>query len=292
MMRLSQFRWVPRAGAKEAAYKMLQPAVRFPIEIDLPPCTTQQRDVELSESQAKAYRTLKRDCVLAYGEGKLVAAVNEAVLRIKLLQISCGAVYGPDRDVLELDAAPRLRVVKEIVEETERKVVIFAPLTSVISMLNRYLAAYKRAVIIGETTLRQRKEILDAFGRPDSDPRILIADPGTMAHGINDLVTASVTIWYAPVDRSETYQQANKRMDRPGQTAHTTIVQIAATSAEREMYKRLEHNQNMQGVMLKMFEEVDNEHSGGHRAVRQNPGPHQGPGDGARGGDQALQAGA
>jgi SNF2 family DNA or RNA helicase len=79
---------------------------------------------------------------------------------------------------------------------------------------------------------------------------VLIVDPGTVAHGINDLVTASVVIWYAPTDRSELYDQLNKRVDRPGQRVPTTIVQIVATQIEEEIFDRLDNQQAMQGLIL------------------------------------------
>src|SRR6266516_1730875 len=45
---------------------------------------------------------------------------------------------------------------------------------------------------------------------------------------------------------------APKRIDRPGQTKTTTIVQLAATPVEREIYRRLEANETMQGLVLQM----------------------------------------
>jgi hypothetical protein len=34
--------------------------------------------------------------------------------------------------------------------------------------------------------------------------------------------------WYAPIDKAETYQQANARIHRPGQSYPTTVVQLAS----------------------------------------------------------------
>src|SRR5258707_902844 len=81
MMRFNQFVWKPRSGAHGEVHRLLQPSVRFAISdcIDLPPCTTQAREVELSPAQAKAYKELKRDYVLMTRSGP-VTAQNEAVL--------------------------------------------------------------------------------------------------------------------------------------------------------------------------------------------------------------------
>jgi SNF2 family DNA or RNA helicase len=250
MMKVSMYKWIPKAGAHAEAHKLLQPAVRFAISdcIDLPPCTVQARDVELSPEQAKAYKEMKRDLVLVAARGPITAA-NEAALRLKLLQIACGAVYGPDREIHHVDAAPRIKALREIMEQCNEKIIIFAPFTSVVHMLHRELKKdYSVEVINGEVPAKQRNEIFSAFMERTS-PRVLVADPGTMSHGLT-LTAASAIIWYAPTDRTETYLQANKRIDRPGQVHATTIVQLAATPVEREIYRRLENNEQMQGLIL------------------------------------------
>jgi SNF2 family DNA or RNA helicase len=251
MWRVTQFKWLPKAGAHTEARKLLSPAIRFSIEdcVDLPPCTTQMRDVEFSPEQAKAYKEMQRDLRIQIGT-KTISAVNEAVLRWKLIQISCGALYGADRDVHRVDAGPRIAALREVLEQCNEKVIIMAPLTSVVNLLNKELTEYTRVVVNGEVSHKTRSEIFRAF-QQDENPRLLIADPGTMAHGLT-LTAASTIIWYAPTDKTEIYLQANKRIDRPGQTKNTTVVQLASTPTEREIFHRLERNESMQGVVLKM----------------------------------------
>mgnify|MGYP003330237197 CR=1 FL=1 len=63
--------------------------------------------------------------MLISAAGTTITAVNAAVNLSKLLQISCGAVYSDTKEVVEFDAAPRLGVLEEILEETNRKVIVF-----------------------------------------------------------------------------------------------------------------------------------------------------------------------
>lgn len=252
MMKVSMYKWVPKTGAHAEAHKLLQPAVRFAIGdcVDLPPCTVQARDVELSSAQATAYKAMKRDLQIMAAKGPITAQ-NEAVLRLKLLQISCGAIYGADREIHHVDAAPRIKALREIMEQCNEKIIIFAPFTSVVHMLHRELKKdYSVEVINGEVPASARNRIFSAF-MDELHPRVLVADPGTMSHGLT-LTAASTIVWYAPTDRTETYLQANKRIDRPGQTKATTIVQLAATPVEREVYRRLEANETMQGLVLQL----------------------------------------
>lgn len=254
MVKLTQFKWVPKAGAMAEARRLLRPAVRFAIEdcIDLPPCTTQQRDVPFSPAQKAAYDTLKKDLRLTLGTGKPITAVNEAVLRMKLIQISCGAIYGQDREINLVDAKPRLAALREVLAETDDKVIVFAPLTSVLHMLHKELKHEVACEVInGEVSQKTRSALFSAFQQKAAAPRVLLADPGTMAHGLT-LTAATVIVWYAPTEKTELYLQANKRIDRPGQTKATTIVQLASTAAEREIYRRLAANETLQGSLMSM----------------------------------------
>ncbi len=253
MYQVSQFQWVPRVGAHEEAHKLLQPSIRYEMRecTDVPPCTEQMRDVELSAEQAKLYKELKRDLTLQLEKG-VVTAVNQAALRLKLIQISCGALYDSDHHVTRVDCSPRLAVLREVIEEAARKVIIFTPLTSIVHMLYGELKEYSRAMINGEVPPKARDEIFRCF-QTERDPQLLIADPSTMSHGL-DLFAASVVVWYGATDRTELYLQANRRIDRPGQSVPTTIVQLAATAVEREIFRRCATNTSMQGAILELVE--------------------------------------
>ena len=258
MMRVSQFKWVPRSNSAAIVRQALSPAIRYSRAecVDLPECVVETRDVDLSPTQERAYRELKKDLQVTLAGGKVVTAVNEAVLRLKLIQIAAGAVYGPDHEVHKTDCGPRLKVLKEVIDEAGAKVLIFAPLTSVVHLLHHELKAeygeHSVALVYGGTSKGHRDDVFRRFEQ-DAEPRIIVADPGTMAHGLT-LVAADTTVWWAPHDRLEIYQQANARMNRPGQTRKMLVVRLASTPVEREIYRRLAAAESLQGVVLKLVE--------------------------------------
>lgn len=258
MFQITQFKWVPKTQASEIVKQALTPAVRFSREecIDLPECVVETRDVELSLTQDKAYKELKRDLQVQLKTGQ-VTAMNEAGLRIKLLQICSGAVYGPNQEIHRTDAAPRLSVLKEIIDEAGAKIIVFASFTSVVDMITSQLRdAYGSdavAKIYGDTGQAARSEIFRRF-ESEASPKIIVADPGTMSHGLT-LVAANTIVWWSPTDRLETYQQANARINRPGQKNRMLIARLAGTPIELEIYKRLEEKSSLQGVILKLAEE-------------------------------------
>jgi SNF2 family DNA or RNA helicase len=116
-------------------------------------------------------------------------------------------------------------------------------------MLSKELSKhYTCEIVNGSTSQADRSRIFQAFQDGD-EPRILIADPGTMAHGL-DLWRAQTVVWYGPTDKTELYLQANKRAHRPGQKYPVTVVQLVSNKLEQEIYKRLETNTSLQGAML------------------------------------------
>ena len=112
-------------------------------------------------------------------------------------------------------------------------------------------AGWSREIVNGNTAQKERSRIFQAF-QDEPDPRILVADPGTMAHGLN-LYAAQTVVWYGPTDKTELYLQACKRAHRPGQVHPVTVVQLVSNPLEREIYRRLETNTSLQGVLLNMI---------------------------------------
>lgn len=121
-------------------------------------------------------------------------------------------------------------------------------------MLSEELSDYSLGIVRGSSdggpSDKERNQTLSDFMAKEK-PRVLIAHPRTMAHGLT-LTQASTVIWFGPIDSTELYLQANKRIDRPGQTKATTIVQLTSTSVETEIYRRLESNETLQGALLKL----------------------------------------
>ena len=256
MRQISPFKWVARDNANDVVKEWMQPAIRFSLDdcTDLPPQTFMNRDVEMSDEQKKAYKEMlsKLKTEVAGGE---VLAVSEAVKANKLVQIACGMAYAADGSTISIPCNHRIEVLKETIEESEGKVIVFVPLTAVLEHVVEQLKHHwDVAVVHGETPKNQRDEIFDSFQKR-LDPHVIVANPGTMSHGLT-LTAATTIIWYAPVHSNDTYEQACARVRRPGQTRTTVIVHIAASEVERRIYERLKTKQKMQGLLLDMMKDV------------------------------------
>jgi SNF2 family DNA or RNA helicase len=224
-------------------HKVLQPAIRFEKSqcIDLPDVTYVERDAPLTPQQLKYYRLLKKQMMIS-ADGENISAVNAATAINKLLQISGGAVYTDNREVVEFDVSNRLKVILEVVEEASHKCLIFVPFTHTIELLSEYLTKnnIKSDIINGQVSVNKRHEIIQRFQTED-DPQVLIIQPQAASHGLT-LTAANVIIWYAPVTSVETYLQANARINRPGQKNPMTIVHIKGSEVESRLYSMLQNN--------------------------------------------------
>jgi SNF2 family DNA or RNA helicase len=255
MRQLTQFKWAARPEANDVIYQMMQPAIRFSLDdcTDLPEQMFITREVEMTPEQKKAYKDMMSKLATEYAGGQILA-VNEAIKANKLIQIACGVAYGTDGVEVVIPSKPRMDVLKEIIAESEGKVIVFVPLTGALeSVATELRKDWAVEVVHGGTSKNERDQIFSNFQR-GFDPRVLVANAATMSHGLT-LTAATTIVWYAPVHSNEIYEQACARVRRPGQTKTTVIVHIAGTDVERRVYKRLQDKQSMQGLLLEMMEE-------------------------------------
>ena len=255
MMKIGQWKWIPRPESIEIVKMTLYPAVRYSRDecFDLPDTVYQTRKIELTNEQKKHNAKMLRHFVTELSVDETITAVNEAVKMQKLVQISCGVVYGDDGRHIELNCTPRVNVVKEIIEEVGGKVIVFVPLTGTLRMLEKELSkTWSVAIVNGEVSSAKRNVIFHNFQEQD-DPHVLIAHPATMAHGLT-LTSASTIIWYGPVTSNEQYIQANGRIERIGKKHVSNIIHIEATDLEYRMYERLKNKQKLQGLLLDLIQ--------------------------------------
>ena len=173
-----------------------------------------------------------------------------------LIVHNCGSTYGDDKEILFVDAKPRLEVTHEIIEEAGAKVIVFVPFVSAVHLVAKYLRDKGITVecIYGEVSKTERDRIFTAFQK-SSEPRVIVAQPAAMSHGLT-LTAANTIIWYAPITSNDTFVQANGRVTRPGQKNKQLIVMLEGTDIERKYYSRLQHKQKVQGALLDAIKEA------------------------------------
>ena len=256
MNKITMFKWAPKANANELVFNALQPAVRFTKEqcLDLPPVVTVTREAPMTPQQNKYYKLLKEQMMVS-AAGQTISAVNAGVAVNKLLQISCGAAYTDDKEVVEFDAGPRLAVLDEILEETSRKVIIFAMFRSSIETIVTHLRKQGFGVdqIHGDVSATKRGNIINDF-QTQPTIRVLVMQPQATAHGIT-LTAADTVVFFGPLMSVEMYTQCIARADRKGQDSEkVTVVHIESSPIERRMFKAMQGKVSDHSLLVGMFD--------------------------------------
>jgi SNF2 family DNA or RNA helicase len=259
MQKVTTFKWMSRPDALETCRKVLQPSIRFSLDEckDLPDTNFVGRKTTLTKQQEKAFKEMKDQAVTVFSGGEVTAA-NTAVMLSKLLQISCGVVYGEDA-TLVIDASERYNTLTELLTEIGDKAIIFVPLKGVQVWLQQKLTAdgFDVAMVNGDTSKKDRDQIFNDFQHTDR-PQILLAHPKVAAHGLT-LTRAKDIIWFAPIYSLEMYEQANARIRRLTTTGKTSVWHIWATSFEAELYRRLRAKKNTLAEFLNLVQGINSD---------------------------------
>ena len=208
------YEWIPKEGAEEAIYKKLEGlciSMDSKDHLDLPDRLFIPQEVELPQEARGMYQTMRRDMLLPFKDGDVDAA-TAAILSNKLLQMAGGAVYDENGKVQTIHEA-KLEKMDQLIEEANgQQVLVFYNYTH---ERDRLKARYPYAVEIKDDGAIDK---WDAGQAP-----ILLANPASAGHGLNLQFGGHIIIWYSPTWNYEFYDQANKRLHRPGQTETVLI---------------------------------------------------------------------
>ena len=257
MVKITQFKWVPKDSAVDVVFNALQPAIRFTKDecLDLPDMVYVKREVEMTRQQKKYYQQLKEKMTMQ-AAGEQITAPNAAVNMNKLLQISCGAIYTDNGETLEFDIKHRYKVLKEVINESSKKVLVFVPFKHAIDLLIGRLTKDKitTEVIRGDVSAPKRTDIFKRFQTMD-DPQVLVVQPQAAAHGVT-LTAANTVVWWGPTSSLETYSQANARVHRSGQNHKYTVVQLQSSAVEKRIYSLLDNRINIHTKIVDLYKDL------------------------------------
>jgi superfamily II DNA or RNA helicase len=199
----------PKEGAEAEAYDRISDicmSIKKDDVLSLPGQIYEDIEITPPPSLLKSYKQFERDRVLECldEEGEIVAG-SAAALTNKLLQFANGAIYDMEGKAHEIHAL-KLDALEELLEEAGGDNVLL-------------LYAYKHDA----ERIRQRiacreldtPEDMDAWNRGEIP--VALAHPASIGHGLNLQDGGHIIVWYGLTWSLELYQQANERLNRPGQ---------------------------------------------------------------------------
>ena len=259
MYQVSKFKWMPKSDSRSVVFEALQPAIRYEKAqcLDLPEVTYQTRIVPLSAQATKYYKELVKEMQIQ-AAGETISTVNAAAALSRLLQLSGGAVYTDDSNIVEFDVSPRLNVLQEVLDEAAHKVLVFIPYRHTLSLVKKYLDSngVSAEVINGDVSANERASVFKQF-QTMPNPKVLLIQPQAASHGVT-LTKADTIVFWSPVMSVETYLQCVARIDRVGQQNKMTVIHLQGSEVERRMYTMLQNKVDMHEKLVDLFiEEVE-----------------------------------
>lgn len=199
----------PREGAEDEVYKKLSDicmSIRKEDVLSLPGQVYEDVLLDAPSALLKKYKQFERDKVMECldADGEIVAG-TAAALTNKLLQFANGAIYDMDGEVHHIHDI-KLDALEEMIEAAGGDPVLV-------------LYAYKHDLTRIGQRIQYRElnkpEDIDAWNRGEIP--VALAHPASIGHGLNLQEGGHITIWFGLPWSLELYQQANERLNRPGQ---------------------------------------------------------------------------
>ena len=174
-----------------------------------------------------------------------VVAVNPAVLAGKLAQMANGAVYD-DQKVVHPIHEGKLDALAEIVEQGE-------PVLCFISYVHDWDRIKER---FPEAVKFTGDDVLDDWQA--GNIKLMVMHPASGGHGVDGLqVGGNVAVWYGLPFSLDLYEQANARLQRPGQKHQVTVHHLVAVNTiDERIMQVLETKGDMQQALIDAVKEV------------------------------------
>lgn len=228
------YQWVPRAGTAEKIYEVLKPLVlRMDARdlLELPPIIgidpPLRVEVELPPQARRAYDEMEKLLVTQIEDG-VVTAANAAAASTKCRQIANGGLYtnlpGAAKEWAHLHEA-KVDAVQEIIEELQGQPALVA--YEYEHDLDRLRARLGDVPHIGGGVSSKRFREIEAAWNEGSLP-VLLAQPQSVAHGLNLQGTGATVIWAGLTWDLEVYEQFYQRVWRQGQKEKVIVHHVVA----------------------------------------------------------------
>lgn len=198
-----------REGASEEVHALLQDiaiSIRKEDVLQLPGQIYEDITLRLPPALFKKYKKFEREAVLECldDNGEIIAG-TAATLRNKLLQFANGAIYDMDKVAHHIHDI-KLDALEELIEEAGGDPVLVL-----------YSFKHDADRIRQRITCRSLDTSADIDAWNRGEIPVALAHPASIGHGLNLQWGGHVTMWFGVPDSLELYQQANERLNRPGQ---------------------------------------------------------------------------
>lgn len=238
------FSWEPKEGAEDAIHEKISDicvSMKADDYLKLPEKIVNDVEIRLTPTALKKYQDLEREKLMEL-DGKEITALSAAAVWGKLLQLSNGAAYDNDKNIVFFHDQ-KLDALEEIVDAAcGHPVLVFY------NFKHDYIRLQERFKHLNPRTLETSEDIKDWNNGRIS---MLLAQPASMGHGLNIQAGGHIIVWFGLNPSLELYQQANARLYRQGQKEAVIIHRlIVKGTVDEDVVKKLERKDERQDSLM------------------------------------------
>lgn len=235
------YSYKPLPNAENAIYEKISDitvSMKANEYLKMPELLTSNYVVELSNSEKKQYDEMKKSLVLEITDGEITAS-NSASLSNKLCQLSNGAIYDDEQNIVEIHDR-KLDALEDIIESMNGKPLLIA-----------YWYRHDLERIKKRFSIREIKTSEDISDWNKGKIPVALIHPASAGHGLNLQNGGSTLVWFGLTWSLELYQQTNARLYRQGQK-NTVVIQhiITKGTIDEQILKALQKKNKTQADLI------------------------------------------
>ena len=236
------YSYKPLPDAEERIYEKISDitvSMKAVDHLQMPELITTEYVVAMSDEEQDKYKELKKALVLQLPDGEVTAA-NAASLNNKLCQMSNGAIYDDDKNIIDIHDR-KLDALEDIIESANGKPILVA-----------YWFKHDAERIKARFQVREIKTSKDITDWNAGKISVAIIHPASAGHGLNLQQGGNSLVWFGLTWSLELYQQTNGRLFRQGQQSETVIIQHIVTkeTVDERILKALKEKDETQTALM------------------------------------------
>ena len=241
------YSYKPLPDAEERIYEKISDitvSMKAVDHLKMPKLISNEYSVKMSESEKEKYKELKEELILEVQDTEITAA-NAAALSNKLCQMSNGAIYDDDGEIIPIHNR-KLDALEDIIESANGKPVLVAywfkhDRTRIAERLHKLGIVYQE-IKSAESIKKWNSGKLQAA----------LIHPASAGHGLNLQSGGNFLVWFGLTWSLELYQQTNARLWRQGQQSETVVIQHIVTkgTVDEKILKALKEKDETQTALM------------------------------------------
>lgn len=241
------YSYKPLPDAEERIYEKISDitvSMKAVDHLKMPKLVSTEYAVKMSNIEKEKYKELKDELILEVQDTEITAA-NAAALSNKLCQMSNGAIYDDENNIIPIHSR-KLDALEDIIESANGKPVLVAywfkhDRTRIAERLSKLGIFYQEI-----------KSAQSIKNWNSGKLQVALIHPASAGHGLNLQAGGNFLVWFGLTWSLELYQQTNARLWRQGQQSETVVIQHIVTkgTVDEKILKALTEKDKTQTALM------------------------------------------